>query len=122
MDRPTATCGDGGATVSWTAPAGASAVTAYQVIPFIGYCAQPSTTFNSTATTQTLTVLTNGTQYRFKVAALKRGRCGPDLEGEQPRDTRSGAQRAGPADAAKVDVPATARRPCRGPRRRMGAY
>ena len=37
----------------------------------------PSTTFNTTATTQTITGLTNGTTYRLKVAAVNAVGTGP---------------------------------------------
>jgi predicted phage tail protein len=68
----TATAGNGQATVSWTAPTsdGGSPITAYEVTPYIGFAAQTPTTFNSTATTQTITMLTNGTTYRFRVRAI----------------------------------------------------
>ncbi len=67
-----ATAGDGQATVSWTAPVsdGGSAITGYVVTPYIGYFPLASRTFASTATTQTITGLTNGTQYRFRVQAI----------------------------------------------------
>ncbi|HTK16866.1 MAG TPA: fibronectin type III domain-containing protein [Acidimicrobiia bacterium] len=63
--------GDRRATVSWTAPAsnGGFAITAYVVTPYVGSTAQPKRVFNSTATTQVITGLTNGTTYTFKVAA-----------------------------------------------------
>ncbi len=60
----TATGGFQQATVSWTAPAALAgtqpALTGYVVTPFIGTTAQPAQTFNSTATTETLTGLTGG--------------------------------------------------------------
>ena len=69
---PTASSGSGQSLVTWTAPAsnGGSPVTGYVVTPYIGATAQPAKTFNSTATTQTITGLTNGTTYTFKVAAM----------------------------------------------------
>ncbi len=63
--------GNAKATVSWTAPSatGTSAISGYRVTPYIGATAQTPVVFNSTATTQTITGLTNGTAYTFKVKA-----------------------------------------------------
>lgn len=74
-DPPTigvAVGGDQEATVSWTAPAndGGSPVTGYVVTPYVGVVAQPPRVFASTATTQTVTSLLNGTPYTFRVAAV----------------------------------------------------
>ena len=71
--------GDGQSTVHWTAPAtsGTSAVGAYVVTPYIGFAAQAPQTFNSTATTQVVTGLTNGTTYRFRVSAASMDGTGP---------------------------------------------
>ena len=77
-----ATAGNGQATVSWTAPANnGSAITGYVVTPFVGATAQTAVTFNSTATTQTVTGLTNGTTYTFKVAAENANGTGPAIAG-----------------------------------------
>jgi hypothetical protein len=74
-----ATAGDGSATVSWTAPAsdGGSPITGYVVTPYVGYSPRPPTTFDSTATTRTVTGLVNGTQYRFRVQAVNAIGTGP---------------------------------------------
>jgi ankyrin repeat protein len=68
----TATAGNTSATVSWTAPTsdGGSPITDYVVTPYIGYYPLAPQTFSSTATTQTITGLTNGTEYRFRVQAI----------------------------------------------------
>jgi hypothetical protein len=49
---------------------GGSPITGYVVTPYIGYFALSPTTFNSTATTQVVIGLTNGTTYRFRVRAI----------------------------------------------------
>ena len=62
--------GNASASVSWVAPAdNGSPITGYVVTPYVGTAAQPATTFASTATTQVVTGLTNGTTYTFRVAA-----------------------------------------------------
>jgi hypothetical protein len=40
------------------------------VTPYIGFAPQTPTIFNSTATTQIVTGLSNGTTYRFRVRAI----------------------------------------------------
>ena len=79
VTSPSATAGDSQATVAWTAPAdyGGSSITGYRVTPYIGATAQATITFDSTATTQSITGLTNGTQYTFEVAAINLVGPGP---------------------------------------------
>ncbi|MFZ6002780.1 MAG: FG-GAP-like repeat-containing protein [Actinomycetota bacterium] len=81
-----ATAGNAQATVSWTPPAsnGGSPITGYVVTPFVGYYPLPSVAFASTATAQTLAGLTNGTTYRFKVAALNAVGTGPKSKVTNP--------------------------------------
>ena len=66
-----AVAGKGAATVSWTAPTwpGTAPITGYRVTPYVGAVAQPIQAFASTATTQNVTGLTNGTAYSFVVEA-----------------------------------------------------
>lgn len=73
------TAGDGKVTVGWAAPTsdGGAAITGYVVTPYIAGVGQPAQTFNSTATTQDVTGLTNGTTYTFKVAAVNSVGTGP---------------------------------------------
>ncbi len=92
----TATAGNGTATVHWTAPAsnGGAAVTGYVVTPTLttpsGPVDQPAKTFASTATTQTITGLTNAKSYSFSVAAKNangRGSEEQDAEGHRHRSS-----------------------------------
>jgi hypothetical protein len=73
-----AVAGDSAATVSWSAPAnpGSSPITGYVVTPYVDYTPRPSATFDSTATTQVVAGLTNGTTYRFRVQAINASGAG----------------------------------------------
>jgi hypothetical protein len=66
--------------VHWTAPAAnnGAAITGYVVTPFVGGVAQAPRTFLSTATTQTITGLTSGTAFVFRVAATNSRGTGPN--------------------------------------------
>ena len=57
--------------MSWTAPAsdGGSPITGYVLTAYVGYSPVKVRIFNSTLTTQTVTGLANGTEYRFRVRA-----------------------------------------------------
>jgi hypothetical protein len=60
------------ALVSWTAPAnnGGNQITGYTITPYIGSSAQPTTQVNNgSATSATVTGLTNGSNYTFTVKA-----------------------------------------------------
>jgi hypothetical protein len=61
---------DHGARVGWIAPAnGGAPILGYRIIPYAAGVAQPAIVFNSAATAQFITGLTDGTSYRFTVAA-----------------------------------------------------
>jgi hypothetical protein len=63
--------GNAGATVSWTAPlANGAPISAYVVTPYIAGVAQTPQTFMTTATSDTLSGLNNGTAYTFTVAGV----------------------------------------------------
>jgi hypothetical protein len=74
----TATTGSGQATVTWSAPTNnGSAITGYIVTPVKNGVAQSPITFAGTATTKTITGLTHGASYQFKVVATNARGNGP---------------------------------------------
>ena len=72
--------GDSSAALSWTAPSsnGGSPITGYRVTPYIGANAQTPILTGSTSTMYTVTGLTNGTTYTFRVAAINAVGTGAD--------------------------------------------
>jgi len=64
--------GNGFENLSWSAPSatGASALTGYVITPYIAGVAQATTTLWGSATSTTMTGLTDGTNYTFGVAAI----------------------------------------------------
>ncbi len=68
------TPGDGRALVTWRVPGsnGGSAITGYQVVPVTGGVAQPGRRFDSTIHSATITGLTNGKTYTFRVSAINK--------------------------------------------------
>ena len=63
--------GNGQATVGWTAPmsAGGSPITSYKLVPYDGTAMLPALTYPANATSGTVTNLTNGDTFTFKVFA-----------------------------------------------------
>ena len=79
---PTALSGiasDGSVALAWMPPTtdGGSAITGYNVTPFIGGVAQPPTIFTSPADVESISGLTNGTSYTFTVSAVTGVGLGP---------------------------------------------
>jgi RHS repeat-associated protein len=67
----TASTGTNQATVSWSAPTfNGGGITGYVVTPQVGGTERTPITFNSTATSQTITNLSGGTAYTFSVTAI----------------------------------------------------
>ncbi|MCU1497995.1 MAG: hypothetical protein JWM47_1948 [Acidimicrobiales bacterium] len=75
----TATAGNSSAEVSWTPPVfnGGLPITGYIVTPYVGATALTPRTFDASTTTRTITGLTNGTTYTFRVAAKNVVGSGP---------------------------------------------
>jgi uncharacterized repeat protein (TIGR01451 family) len=68
---PTATAGIGSAALTWAAPVtNGSPITGYVVTPYLGGVAQTPLTFDPAAVTRTITGLTAGGSYTFRVAAI----------------------------------------------------
>ena len=72
-----ATAGFNSANVTWTAPSSGGTPTSYTVTPYIGSTAQTPTVVNAPATGTTITNLTQGTAYTFKVTASNPNGNGP---------------------------------------------
>lgn len=104
-----ATAGNASATVTWTEPAnGGSVITRYTVTPYIGTAAQPSTdvTGSPPSTGVTLTGLTNGTTYTFRVSATNAVGTSPSSSPSNPVTPTAPAVPTAPA--APTNVAATA--------------
>jgi SAM-dependent methyltransferase len=71
--------GDAQATVWWSPAPGSdpAALTGYEVTPYLDFCPLPSSRCGPDATTCTITGLTNGASYRFRVRASNDVGTGP---------------------------------------------
>src|SRR5262245_10207142 len=91
--------GDKQVGLSWTAPGsdGGSPISGYRITPYVGTSAQTPVTTTTSATSQTVTGLTNGTAYTFKVAAINAAGTGPDSNASAPiTPTTAAATAPGP--------------------------
>ena len=79
---PSVSPGDGSVRLTWNRPADTNGthITGYVVTPFLGTIAQPAHVFASSATTATLTGLSNGQAYSFEVAATNANGTGPQSD------------------------------------------
>ena len=79
-----ATAGALQATVNWTAPTGGGIPSSYLVTPYIGSTAQTPVSVTAPASSKTITGLTGGTTYTFKVTAVNSIGPGPGIGGLEP--------------------------------------
>ena len=103
----TATAGQASASVSWTAPATGGPPTSYDITPYIDSAAQTPTTVTGTppATTKTITGLTPGTAYTFKVTASNPGGSGAaSAASNSVTPTGAGAPAAPTGATAEADT------------------
>ncbi|MEU4570245.1 fibronectin type III domain-containing protein [Micromonospora sp. NPDC023956] len=107
---PTITSASAGTTsarLTWTIPSnGGSAITGYRVTTYLGGVAQGSRTFPATPTTATITGLTGGTTYTFRVAAINAAGAGPESAPSSPVTVNDPPTLTfPPPPAGKVGVP-----------------
>ena len=78
--------GDGKATISWQAPVddGGSSITGYVVTPSINGVPQAAHIYNTSALTEVVAGLANGTTYTFTVSAVNGSGPAPRLPRPQP--------------------------------------
>ena len=78
--------GSTSASVSWTAPSTGGTPTSYRITPYVGSTAQTAKTITGTppATSTTVTGLTQGTTYTFKVEAINPTGTGPASAASNP--------------------------------------
>ena len=74
------------ANVTWSAPASGGAVTSYRITPYVGSTARPATTITGSppVVATTITGLTTGTTYTFRVEAINPNGTGPASAASNP--------------------------------------
>ena len=104
-----ATAGQQAATVSWSVPGG-GVVTSYKVTPYIGSVAQTTKVVSAPAMSTTVSGLTSGTAYTFRVQAVNPAGSGPLSAGSNSVTPTAPAPPGKPvdvsaqADSAAVNV------------------
>jgi hypothetical protein len=99
----TATAGNASASVSWSAPTSGGTPANYVITPYVGSTAQSTTTVPGTATSASITGLTNGTTYTFTVTGTNSNGTGAPSSPSNtvtPNNTPPGAPTAVAATAA----------------------
>ncbi len=114
----TATAGDASAQVSWSPPPrdGGSAITGYRITPYAGADAQSPLLVAESTTTRSVSGLTNGTSYTFRVAAVNAAGTGPDSAPSLPVTPVASSSKPVPMPLISRGVPAYASGGCGDPR------
>lgn len=102
---PTAVAARGSATVSWSVPAstGGSPIAGYTITPYLGATAQAPVTTTGAGTSKTVTGLTDGATYTFRVAA--RNETGRGSDSPPSTAVVPGALAAAPTIGAALGAP-----------------
>ncbi len=99
------------ANVSWSAPAAGGRPTAYKVIPYVGSVAQPARTLTGSppATNATITGLSTGTTYTFRVQASNPSGDGPLSAASAPVTPQNPVAPSPPRDVTVSPATSSAR-------------
>ena len=106
--NPVAIAANGSAVVTWTAPTdnGGRPIIGYRITPIPnGGAPRPPSTFYLTSTMEVVSGLTNGTSYRFMVAAINIGGAGADSAPSDPPVTPNSASHPWAAQSSPAPSP-----------------